>query len=368
MENLCNEISTSVLAEEELFKNYTLDTEFKNQLEINLQENEKIAQRLLTNQTLIDSIPENQRNNMINSLNSYRNQILEILNIILNKISNEYNNKISDLSNLKDYLNPKINDLRERQSNMLQALRRFIRLDEKLEVYTHELAVLINLEEKLNSERRRSFLENYIKTINRKENTYLTNSDLTNIENEIDNIVKEIIQILNSGDLTNLKNATQKYIQKINNILTDNIGNNLVFETIVRYNNTEQLKEMTNKYYENITKIMNEYTNDFYEEFRKNIEDEKFITEPKEIEFKLNQTKTQQEKVKAELIEQLTEILQFNIKKDLLTSYEKVFNIIEKEHNKIFMEVPIDKYTDISEITQIEEDNEKTKIIINEKK
>ena len=368
MENLCNEISTSVLAEEELFKNYTLDTEFKNQLEINLQENEKIAQRLLTNQTLIDSIPENQRNNMINSLNSYRNQILEILNIILNKISNEYNNKISDLSNLKDYLNPKINDLRERQSNMLQALRRFIKLDEKLEVYTHELAVLINLEDKLNSERRRSFLENYVKKINRKENTYLTNSDLTNIENDIDNIVKEIIQILNSGDLTNLKNATQKYIQKINNVLTDIIGNNLVFETIVRYNNTEELKEMTNKYYESITKIMNEYSNDFYEEFRKNIEDEKFISEPKEIALKLNQTKTQQEKVKAELIEQLTEILQFNIKKDLLTSYEKVFNIIEKEHNKIFMEVPIDKYSDISEITQIEEVYETTKIIINEKK
>ena len=37
----------------------------------------------------------------------------------------------------------------------------------------------------------------------------------------------------------------------------------------------------------------------------------------------------------------------------MLVSYEKVFNIIEKEHNKIFMEVPKDKYTNISEINQI---------------
>ena len=58
-----------------------------------------------------------------------------------------------------------------------------------------------------------------------------------------------------------------------------------------------------------------------------------------------------QQKIKEELINQLTKLILYNIVNSMLVSYEKVFNIIEKEHNKIFMEVPKDKY--ISEINQI---------------
>ena len=58
-----------------------------------------------------------------------------------------------------------------------------------------------------------------------------------------------------------------------------------------------------------------------------------------------------QQKIKEELINQLTKLILYNIVNSMLVSYEKVFNILEKEHNKIFMEVPKDKY--ISEINQI---------------
>ena len=75
MENLINEISISVLSEEENFKIYTLETEFKIQLDEILKENEIIAERLITNQTLIDSISEYKRTQMINTLNNYRNDI-----------------------------------------------------------------------------------------------------------------------------------------------------------------------------------------------------------------------------------------------------------------------------------------------------
>ncbi len=113
MENLINEISISVLSEEENFKIYTLETEFKIQLDEILKENEIIAERLITNQTLIDSIPEYKRTQMINILNNYRNDITQILKNILNKISKEYNNRInttlsnSDLSILENDLNSK---------------------------------------------------------------------------------------------------------------------------------------------------------------------------------------------------------------------------------------------------------------------
>ena len=106
---------------------------------------------------------------------------------------------------------------------------------------------------------------------------------------------------------------------------------------------------MTNEYYINIMKIINEYKNSFYDEFRKNIEDEKFITEPTEIIFKLNQTLKDQQKIKEELINQLTKLILYNIVNSMLVSYEKVFHIIEKEHNKIFMEVSKDIYILISQ-------------------
>ena len=196
MENIINEISISVLSEEENFKIYTLETEFKIQLDEILKENEIIAERLITNQTLVDSIPENKRNEMINALNNYRNDIIQILKNILNKISKEYNNRIntslsnSDLSKLKNELNTKIEDLKERKDSMINFLRKFINLDDKFEVYTYELSVLINLENKLNLERRKSFLENYVKKINRIEDTnYLTKNILNDIENDIDKIV-----------------------------------------------------------------------------------------------------------------------------------------------------------------------------------
>ena len=131
MENLINEIFISVLSEEENFKIYTLETEFKIQLDEILKENEIIAERLITNQTLIDSIPENKRTEMINTLNNYRNEITQILKNILNKISKEYNNRInttlsnSDLSILENDLNSKIEDLKVRRNNMINFLRKF---------------------------------------------------------------------------------------------------------------------------------------------------------------------------------------------------------------------------------------------------
>ena len=131
MENLINEISISVLSEEENFKIYTLETEFKIQLDEILKENEIIAERLITNQTLIDSIPEYKRTQMINILNNYRNDITQILKNILNKISKEYNNRInttlsnSNLSILENDLNSKIEDLKVRRNNMINFLRKF---------------------------------------------------------------------------------------------------------------------------------------------------------------------------------------------------------------------------------------------------
>ena len=196
MENLINEIFISVLSEEENFKIYTLETEFKIQLDEILKENEIIAERLITNQTLIDSIPEYKRTQMINILNNYRNDITQILKNIINKFQKEYNNRInttlsnSDLSILENDLNSKIEDLKVRRNNMINFLRKFINLDDKFEIYTYELSVLINLENKLNLERRKSFLENYVKTINRIEDTnYLTKNILNDIENDIDKIV-----------------------------------------------------------------------------------------------------------------------------------------------------------------------------------
>ena len=131
MENLINEIFISVLSEEENFKIYTLETEFKIQLDEILKENEIIAERLITNQTLIDSISEYKRTQMINILNNYRNDITQILKNILNKISKEYNNRInttlsnSDLSILENDLNSKIEDLKVRRNNMINFLRKF---------------------------------------------------------------------------------------------------------------------------------------------------------------------------------------------------------------------------------------------------
>ncbi len=233
---------------------------------------------------------------------------------------------------------------------MINFLRKFINLDDKFEIYTYELSVLINLENKLNLD----FLENYVKKINRIEDTnYLTKNVLNDIENDIDKIVQQIINILNSGNLTDLSSLTNEYIEKLNNIVLDKLGNNLLSETTKRYNDSEKITEMTNKYYINIMKIINEYKNSFYDEFRKNIEDEKFITEPTEIIFKLNQTLKNQDKIKEELINQLTKLILYNIVNSMLVSYEKVFHIIEKEHNKIFMEVPKDKYKNILEIKQI---------------
>ena len=151
----------------------------------------------------------------------------------------------------------------------------------------------------MNLERRKSFLENYVKKINRIEDTnYLTKKVLNDIENDIDKIVQQIINKLNSGNLTDLSSVTNSYVDKLNNIVLDKLGNNLLSETTKRYNDSEKITEMTNKYYINIMKIINEYKNSFYDEFRKNIEDEKFITEPTEIIFKLNQTMKEQYKIK----------------------------------------------------------------------
>jgi hypothetical protein len=56
-----------------------------------------------------------------------------------------------------------------------------------------------------------------------------------------------------------------------------------------------------------------------------------------------------QQKIKEELINQLTKLILYNIVNSMLVSYEKVFHIIEKEHNKIFMEVSKDIYILISQ-------------------
>ena len=46
---------------------------------------------------------------------------------------------------------------------MINFLRKFINLDDKFEIYTYELSVLINLENKLNLERRKSLLKIMLK-------------------------------------------------------------------------------------------------------------------------------------------------------------------------------------------------------------
>ena len=188
-ENFSNKILSSISNNKENFISYSNNYK-DNKLEIVLNEIEHIANRLNTNETLKESIKEEDRIKMIKSLNNYRKAIDEILNLITDET-----NKNSKFNQVLNNIKTNLDEFKESQNELLAKVRNFMNLNDNFEIYVKHLSLLDSIHEKCEFNRIKLMSVCFTYPISNLDDTYLNENLIDNLSKNLDTI-KILSQIL----------------------------------------------------------------------------------------------------------------------------------------------------------------------------
>ena len=287
--------------------------------------NENIAKRLQTNETLKQIIKENDRNDMINKLNYFRINIINIIEIIKSHIDNSYNNEINNFS--LDSINNYKNEFEELKKDLLNELENVANGASNFLFHVNDLESINEINTNIFKKRNELFLKYMIKELQNITNSYLTTNKLNLIDNEIliysNRIINEVYTN-KENNFSNLKDLVDQFILKVKEI--DSIINSM-------YSN----------YYKELNPELQELNITFFNKiFLKNLKH--YVTDPIELKYLLSQILETQLKQKDIINTKMTSLIYTYIKLMITYSYQDFISIIKKHFDYINKNIPNDNF------------------------
>ena len=336
-ENFSNKILSAISKNKENFILYSNDYK-DNKLEIILLEIEHIANRLNTNETLKESIKEEDRIKMIKSLNNYRKAIDEMLNLIYNKINNLYSN-LTDETNKNSKFNQVLNNIKtnleefkESQNELLAKVRNFMNLTDNFEIYVKHLSLLDSIHEKCEFNRIKLMSIYFTYPISNLNDTYLNENLIDNLSKNLDTLALDVINNFNNQN--SVTNSLLNYENTVKNILSNTYGDNLINKYKEIYANDSFLKEQQTLFYDNLSQFFMEFNTTFLEKNFK-LEFKNYVDIPNEIMTKFTQIANFQKTYYDNPAAKLNEIIYNSLNNLISKSYENFKNIIQNDYDVI---------------------------------
>ncbi len=336
-ENFSNKILSAISKNKENFISFS--NNYKDiKLEIILDEIEHIANRLNTNETLKESIKEEDRIKMIKSLNNYRKTIDEMLNLIYNKINNLYSN-LTDEANKNSKFNQVLNNIKtnleefkESQNELLVNVRKFMNLTDNFEIYVKHLSLLDSIHEKCEFNRIKLMSIYFTYPISNLNDTYLNENLIDNLSKNLDTLALDVINNINNQN--SVTNSLLNYENTVKNILSNTYGDNLINNYKDIYANNTFLKEQQTLFYNNLSQFFMEYNTIFLEKNFK-LEFKNYVDIPNEIMTKFTQIANFQKTYYDNPAADLNEIIYNSLNNLISKSYENFKNIIQNDYDII---------------------------------
>ena len=302
---------------------------FKSDLEHLIIQDEFIAKRLQNNKTLIEAInDDSKRNEKIKSLNNIRGKVLDIINVLNNKIDNIYSNyNTNGIANL--YLEP-INGMKnefiEKKNSLDLHLKEMIEgLNNSLN-YIKDLNILFQIDYKVSLSRNTNLYNMIISPINNIKGIFISTDKLINISNSVDEIINEI-KINEESGFLNIPELIYQLKQEFNKNKLEYLEDNLV-KRIYGFYNISSLQTYILEYYNQIKTIFNEYDLIFYQQnFMQHLDD--YFINPNILFKKLNQSLINQQAYNTNISHLITESLKNKINNKIIESYNLYSNIIQ---------------------------------------
>ena len=348
--NLCSNIyeilnddilKKAINSEKESFNLYIKET-INSELDEILKENEFIANRLYTNETLKESIDENNRNDMIKKLNSFRENINNIISTIQKFIGNSFDNSLKQIS-LSNIINYK-NEFISKKSDLINELNASAKNASNFLSHVEDLETINLINTNIFKKRNELFSKYMIKRLQSIENEYMNENKLKSIDEEISKIselIKNEIYSNKENDFSNLNNLVDDFCSKIKQIDFDYFSDNLYEKIFKMFNNTNLIKLMIENYYNELTPEFNELEVTFYEKvFSENMK--KYVMKPNEIIYLLNQMFAIQNSQKKIILKKITSLIYTYIKMLYSYSYYNYIDLINKHIEYINKNIPND--------------------------
>ena len=350
-----DKILSAISKNKENFVSYSNNYK-ENKLDVILNEIEHIAKRLNTNETLKESIKEEERIKMIKSLNNYRKTIDEMLNLIHNKINNIYSN-LTDKSNINSKFNQvlnnienKIEEFKNSQNELIINVRNFMNLTDNFEIYVKHLSLLDSIHEKCEFNRIKLMSVYFTYPISNLKDSYLNENLVKNFSENLDSLA--LIVINNIKNKNSVKNSLKNYENNVKNILSNIYGNNLIKNYKNIYANNTFLKNQQTLFYQNLSQFFMEFNTTFLEKNFK-LEFKKYVDIPNEIFTKFSQIGNFQKNYYDNPAEKLNEIIYNSLNNLISKSYENFKNIIQNDYDIISSNVNKTNSSLVNEINNL---------------
>lgn len=336
-----NVIKKSISNEKENFNLY-IDEILKTNLNEILLQNEFISKRLQTNETLKESINENNRKDMINKLNSFREKLNNIISNIQININNTYNNlfiesSLSLVSNYKNIFLTKKNDILKELNNTVKKSNNFIS-------HVDDLESINIINSNIFKKRNELFSKYIIKKLESVKNTYiienkLSFNELTNISEKIKN---EITQN-KENNFSNLKNLVDQFVLKVKDIDLKNMSDYLYANIFQIFNDTQLINSMYDNYYKELTPEFEKFNETFYQKvFKNNLKN--YVKQPNEIIYILNQILSNQFNQKDYINRKVTSLIYTYVKLMISYRYYNYIDLINKYIDEINKNIPNENF------------------------
>ena len=349
-ENFSNKILPAISKNKENFISYS-NKFTDNNLENILNEIEQIPNILYEN--FKQSLTEEDRIKMIESLNNYRKTIDEMLKLIYDKINNIYSNLIED----KNILNQNLNNINEKfeafkinHDELLNKVKNFMSFNNNFEIYNKHLSLLDSIHEKCEFNRIKLMSNYFTIPISKLEDTYLTENLIKDIKENLDSKALEIINLIKKNHP--VSSSLLNYENEAKNILTNYFGYNLIEKYFDIFTYDSFLINQTKKFYDDLSQYFDEFNTIFY---KNNFEKEyiNYVDVPNEIITKLTQILDYQKNYYDHPAEQLNEIIYNSLNNLISESYEKLKNIIKNDYNIISSNINKSNSTLVNEIDNL---------------
>ena len=188
--------------ENEIYEfNNRINKEFKNIIESNLTEIEKIVEEMKYNERVKSMFNSWNKNSdkeaMISNFEKYRNIIYDIFNSMKNSIYDNYMNILKE-NEIHQNLTSQLNEIIKNQTELFQKLEGFLNnLNLNFTFYVEDMKCFFNVEREISKKRKEGYIKYFLKPLSQLEDNYLTQEIINNITSEFSirlNNIKLLIQ------------------------------------------------------------------------------------------------------------------------------------------------------------------------------
>ncbi len=337
-------INNIIILEKENYINY-INELFTLVINPSLKIIEKISYLMKSDSSIIKSIylyyGEENGNSIIEYntkiMDSYRGKINEILQNILVSINDIYVDNIlinnSNFKSILDEYNIQLEEIQQNGTELINIMKQYINLENNFTLYNNDIDLLFSIYLDTIKTRQISFQINIIDKINSIEKVDF-NKEFSEINEILDIYINNIILLTLEFNFDEEKVFLNEFINQVKFIKESYLDNLIPNKIKENYINAD-FNNMCFNYYNDVIKAYEKFNTIFLEEnFKKHIEF--YISNPIEIEIKLNDIKNNQQKEIEDNIFKIFSLIYTKINNDIKDNYQKFSNLLKDKLNLFY--------------------------------